>query len=162
MTSELLREACEQAACCHSGSLLHLARVFARFHQPEAESMVEAGIPLTHQLSDGTTIILLEEAAFLAAAVSPKQALAAHASIRDKHESPDNPVDRLIINMVTHGHVSDAIAHFNNPLPVDEFSLDLVNSLAATCKDDATRLDLLHVLSAHGANQNKASLGWQL
>jgi hypothetical protein len=82
-------------------TILHLARVFALFDQPEAESVVEAGIALTHQLPDGTKIILLEEAAFLAASVSPKQASAAHASIRDKHESPDNPVDRLIINMVT-------------------------------------------------------------
>jgi hypothetical protein len=89
---------------------MYLARVFAHFDQPEAESIVETGIALTHQLPEGTTNILLEEIAFLAAAVSPKQALAVHASIRDKHEGPDNPVDRLIINMVTHGQVAEAIA----------------------------------------------------
>jgi hypothetical protein len=50
--------------------------------------MVELGIALTHELPDKTRAILLEEAACLAAAVSPKQALATYASIRDKHEGP--------------------------------------------------------------------------
>ena len=102
MTSELLREAYEQAeseSAVKAAALLHLARVFAGFDQPEAESSVEAGIALTHQRPK---FILLEEAEFLAASVSPKQALAAHASIREKQEGPDNPVDHLIINMVTH------------------------------------------------------------
>jgi hypothetical protein len=84
--------------------------------------MVELGIALTHGLPDKTRSILLKEAACLAAAVSPKQALAAHASIRDKHEGPDNPVD---------------------PLPGDRFPLDWVNNFAAAGKYDATRSDLL-------------------
>jgi hypothetical protein len=46
----------------------------------------------------------------------------------------------LVNAMAEHGHVDDALAYLNDPLPGDCFPLHFVNNLARECRDDETRL----------------------
>jgi hypothetical protein len=147
MPQQLLRAAREEAERSEppvkAAAFLRIARVLVRFDAPAAELVLQTGIALVEELSGETRSVLIEEAAYLAATVSPKHALSLYSSIRNQHKGGGKPVVRLVNNMATHGHVADAIAYLNDPLPGDRFPLYMVNNYARECRDDATRLDLL-------------------
>ena len=95
---------------------MHVARVLARSDQAAAEEMLERAIGLARELEGNTASLLLGNAVFLAAAVSPKQALRLYAE-RRRPVPFGGAVTGLVNAMAQHGHVADAIAYLNDPLP---------------------------------------------
>ena len=152
MPQQLLQTAREQAErsepAVRAAALMHVARVLARSDQAAAEEMLERAIGLARELEGNTASLLLGNAVFLAAAVSPKQALRLYAE-RRRPVPFGGAVTGLVNAMAQHGHVADAIAYLNDPLPGDRFPLGFVNNLARECHDDETRLKLLR-LAARG------------
>src|SRR5579863_10031414 len=86
MSQQLLLAACEQAErsapAVRAAALMHIARVVARSDQAAAEQYLERGITLAKGLDDNTASPLLQNAIYLAAAVSAKQALPLYAEHR--------------------------------------------------------------------------------
>jgi hypothetical protein len=121
---------------------MHIARVLARSDQAAAEELLERRVSHAQELDDDGASLLLGNAVYLAAAVSPKHALQLYA----KHRKADRfggAVIGLVNAMAQHGNVADAIVYLNDPLPGDRFPLHFVNNLARGCSDDDTRLNLL-------------------
>jgi hypothetical protein len=148
MSQQLLLNACEQAersepAVC-AAALMHIARVLARSDQAAAEQLLERGIALAKELDGRVASLLLSNAIYLAAAVSAKQALQLYADHR-RVDPFGGAVVGLVNAMAEHGHIDDAIAYLNDPLPGDRFPLHFVNNLERECRDDETRRKLLEL-----------------
>jgi hypothetical protein len=114
MSQHLLSMAQEQAerssTPVKAAALLRIARVWTAFDQGEASVALERGISSTLELPEPDRSILLREAIFLAAAVSPQRALQLAASIKPL---ASDVTDRLICNMLCHGHTAEAIDYLN-------------------------------------------------
>jgi hypothetical protein len=114
MTRHLLSAAQEQAERCitpvKAAALLRIARVWTAFDQDAASVALERGISSTLELPEPDRSILLREAVFLAAGVSPQRALQLAASIRPL---ASDVTDRLIYNMLLHGHAAEAIDYLS-------------------------------------------------
>lgn len=121
---------------------MRIARVMARSDHAPAERMLVRGIDLARELDNDTGSLILGNAVYLAAAVSPQHALRLYAERRQK-EPFGRAVVGLVNAMAQHGHAKEAVAYLNNPLPGDRFPLDFVNNLARECHDNTTRLGLL-------------------
>lgn len=167
--SQLLFTACEQAERSEppvrAAALMHIARVLARSDQAAAEQLLERGISLAKEINGRAASLLLQNAIYLAAAVSPKHALRLYADHR-RTDPFGRSVVGLINAMAGHGHVNEAIAYLSAPLPGDLFPLDFVNNLAQECRDDETRLRLLRAAihawknrAPASADRNKAFTG---
>jgi hypothetical protein len=124
---------------------MHIARVLARrSDRAAAQELLVRGISLAKGLNSYVAKLLLGNAVFLAAAVSPRDALPLYA----EHRMTDpfgSAVVGLVNAMAEHGHVDDAIAYLNDPLPGDRFPLHFVNNLVRECRDDYSRLALLRL-----------------
>jgi hypothetical protein len=160
MSQQLLLAAREQAerseSAVRAAALMHIARVLARSDQVAAEQLLERAISLTKELDSYAASLLLGNAVYLAAAVSAKHALRLYAD-HTRTDPFGGAVIGLVNAMAGHGHVDDAIAYLNDPLPGDRFPLSFVNNLAGECRDDETRLKLLRV--AARAWKERASSG---
>ena len=81
MAQQLLLAAREQAEgsepAVRAAALMHIARVLARSDQVAAEELLERGVSLARELDTDVASLLLGNAVYLAAAVSPKDALPA-------------------------------------------------------------------------------------
>jgi hypothetical protein len=147
MPLQLLMAAREQAErsepAVRAAALLHIARALLPFDQVEAVRALETGIGRAQEIPEEARSIVLGEAAYLAAAVSPEHALPLYAAFGKRDDPWGGSVIRLVNVMATHGHAAEAIAYLNDPLPGDRFPLSMVNNIAAACRDDGTRLDLL-------------------
>ena len=147
MSLPLLLIAREQAErsepAVRAAGLMHIARVLVRSDQVAAEELLERGLALTKEIDVPGVKCLLANAIYLAAAVSPKHALPLYA----EHRRTDRfgGAGGLVNAMAEHGHVRDAIAYLNDPLPGDRFPLHFLGNLAAKCHDDETRLKLMEV-----------------
>jgi hypothetical protein len=148
MPQQLLLAACEQAErsepAVRAAALMHIARVMACSDQAAAEQILERGITLAKELDGPAASLLLQNAVFLAAAVSAKQALPLYAD----HRTIDpfgGAVVGLVNAMAEHGHIGDAIAYLNDPLPGDRFPLHFIGNLERECRDDETRRKLLEL-----------------
>ncbi len=148
MPQQLLLAACEQAerseTAVRAAALMHIARVLARSDQTAAEQLLERGIALAKEIDGDAASLLLRNAISLAAAVSPKHALPLYAEYR-RMDPFGGPVVSLVNVMAGHGHIGDAIAYLNDPLPGDRFPLHFVNNLERECTDDETRRKLLEL-----------------
>lgn len=146
MWEPILAAAREQAErsqpAVRAAALLHIARVLAPSDGATAELLLERGIGLAKELSGKDREMILGEAPYLAAAVSPRLAITLYASAARRNHSFDGATVRLVNIMATHGHAADAVAYLNDPLPGDRFPLHFVNNIARECNDD-TRRDLL-------------------
>jgi hypothetical protein len=160
MSQQLLLAAREQAErsepAVRAAALMHIARVLARSDQAAAEQLLERAMSLAKELDTNAASLLLGNAVYLAAAVSAKHALRLYADHR-RTDPFGGAVIGLVNAMAQHGHVADAIAYLNDPLPGDSFPLHFVNNLARECHDDETRLKLLRV--AARAWKERASSG---
>jgi hypothetical protein len=153
MSQQLLLAACEQAErsepAVRAAALMHIARVLARSDQDAAEELLERGITLAKELDGQTASLLLGNAICLAAAVSARHALPLYADQRSIDPFGARRFGAhliaLVNTMAQHGHIDDAIAYLNDPLPGDRFPLHFVNNLARECRDDKTRLKLLEL-----------------
>ena len=159
MSQQLLLAAREQAerseSAVRAAALMHIARVLARSDQVAAEQLLERAISLTKELDSYAASLLLGNAVYLAAAVSAKHALRLYAD-HTRKDPFGGAVIGLVNAMAQHGHVDDAIAYLNDPLPGDRFPLSFVNNLARECHDDETRLKLLRV-AARGWKERASS-----
>ena len=160
MSEQLLLRASEQAERSEppvrAAALMHIARVLARSDRTAAEQLVERAISLAKELDSYAASLLLGNAIYLAAAVSPKHAL----RLYKDHRKPDpfgGAVVGFVNAMAQHGYVADAIAYLSDPLPGDRFPLHFANNLARECQDDGTRLNLLR--AAARAWKERASSG---
>lgn len=146
MSQQLLLAACQQAErsepAVRAAALMHIARVLARSDQVAAEQLLERGINLAKEVNGDAASLLLQNAIYLAAAVSPKHAVPLYAEYR-RPDRFGSAVIGLVNTMAEHGHASDAIDYLKNPLPGDRFPLHFVGNLERECRDDETRLRLL-------------------
>jgi hypothetical protein len=155
MSQQLLLAACEQAerseAAVRAAALMHIARVLARSDQAAAEQLLEQGVALAREVDGDATSLLLSNAISLAAAVSAKHALPLYAEYR-RMDPFGGPVISLVNVMAGHGHIADAIAYLNDPLPGDRFPLHLVNNLEQECPDDESPRRLLELAIREWSN----------
>jgi hypothetical protein len=83
MSQQLLLTACEQAerseTAVRAAALMHIARVLARSDEPAAVALLKRGLTLAKSLDGETAELLLNNAVFLAAAVSPRDAFQLYA-----------------------------------------------------------------------------------
>ena len=148
MSQQLLLDARDQAErsepAVRAAALMHIARVLTRSDHSAAEQLLTQAIAFAKELDDYTSSLLLRNAVFLAAAVSPKQALPLYADHREL-DPFGGAVIGLINAMAEHGHLEDAIAYLSDPLPGDRFPLDFLGNLDRECRDDHIRLKLLRL-----------------
>jgi hypothetical protein len=146
MSLQLLQVSLEQAELSdppvRAAAQMHIARVLACFDQAAAEQLLEGAIERARRLDAAPD--LLTSAVFLAAAVSSRLALPLYADYKQAHPYL-NSVIGLLNAMAEHGHIDQAIAYLNDPLPGDRLRLDFVNNLAGERRGDDTRLGLLRV-----------------
>ena len=87
MSQQLLLAARDQAerseSAVRAAALMRIARVLSRSDHSAAEQLLTQAIALAKDLDDYTSSLLLRNAVFLAAAVSPKQALPLYADHRE-------------------------------------------------------------------------------
>jgi len=148
MSQQLLLAARDQAErsepAVRAAALMHIARVLKRSDHSAAEQLLTRAIAFAKELDDYTSSLLLRNAVFLAAAVSPKQALPLYADHREL-DAFGGAVIGLINAMAEHSHLEDAIAYLSDPLPGDRFPLHFLGNLDRECRDDHTRLKLLRL-----------------
>src|ERR1700733_259285 len=110
MSKHLLSMAQEQAErsipSVRAAALLRIARVWTAFDQGEASGALERGISFSLELPEPDRSIILREAISLAGTVSPQRALQLASSIRPL---PSGVIDKLIYDMLHHGHAAEAI-----------------------------------------------------
>src|SRR5262245_33686335 len=118
MPRELLSSALDQAEqsepVVQAAALLHIARVLDAFDHDEAERLLERGITLAGQLPEPERVVILGQAVSLAAAVSPHRALRLAESVPDG-AIPGGVIAKALFDMLSHGHVADAVACLSEP-----------------------------------------------
>jgi hypothetical protein len=153
MAHQLLLTACEQAGrtdtAVRAAALMHIARVLAHSDEAAAVALLKRGLTLAKSLDAETSELLLNNALFLAAAVSPQDAFQLYADQkkdREKRFGPHgNPVVGWANAMAEHGHIRSLLAYFDDPPPGERFPLYFVGNLCRECPDDVTRLKLLRL-----------------
>ncbi len=153
MSQQRLLTACEQAErsepAVRAAALMHIARVLARSDKAAAVAVLKLGLTLAKNLDGETAELLLNNAVFLAAAVSPRDAFQLYADQRTEREKRfgrhGSPVVGLANAMAQHGHIRDLLAYFDDPPAGERFPLDFVGNLSRECPDDETRLKLLRL-----------------
>ena len=112
MSKHLLSMAQEQAersvTPVKAAALLRIARVWTAFDQDEASSAIERGISSSLELPEPDRSIILREAVSLTGTVSPQRALQLASSIGPLSS---DVTDKLIYDMLRHGHAAEAIDH---------------------------------------------------
>jgi hypothetical protein len=117
MPQQLLSGALEQAErsapVVRAAALLHIARVLNAFDHAEAARVLERGIALAEDLAEPDREVILGQAVSLAATVSPDRAIRLAPSIRD--EMPCGLVMKALFDMLSHGHVAEAVRCLSDP-----------------------------------------------
>jgi hypothetical protein len=153
MSQQLLLTAREQAegseSAVRAAAMMHIARVLARSDEAAAVALLKRGLTLAKNLDGETAELLLNNAVFLAAAVSPRDAFQLYADQKTEREKwfggHGSPVVGLANAMAQHGHIRELLAYFDDPPPGERFPLYFVGNLSRECPDDETRLKLLRV-----------------
>src|SRR5580692_11046647 len=162
MSQQLLLTACEQAerseTAVRAAALMHIARVLARSDEAAAVSMLKRGLTLAKNLDGETAQLLLNNAVFLAAAVSPQDAFQLYADQKTEREKTfgrhGSAVVGLANAMAEHGHIRELLAYFDDPPRGECFPLHFVGNLSRECQDDETRLKLLRLSAQASRNQD--------
>jgi hypothetical protein len=155
MSQDLLLMACEQAerseTAVRAAALMHIARVLARSDQAAAITLLQRGLTLAKDLDGEAAELLLNNALFLAAAISPRDAFQLYADQKAEREKGfgrhGSPVVGWANAMAQHGHIRELLAYFDDPPPGERFPLYFVGNFSRECPDDETRLKLLRLSS---------------
>ena len=95
MSQQLLLTACEQAErsepAVRAAALMHIARVLARSDEAAAVALLKRGLTLAKNLDGETAELLLNNAVFLAAAVSPRDAFQLYADQKNRTREKVQP-----------------------------------------------------------------------
>lgn len=153
MLDDLVASATKQAdhsePAVRASALMHIARILARSDEAAAVALLKQGLTLAKNLDAETAELLLNNAVFLAAAVSPPDAFQLYADQRTEREKRfgrhGRPVVGLANAMAQHGHIREFLAYFDDPPPGERFPLYFVTNLSRECPDDETRLKLLRL-----------------
>jgi uncharacterized protein (TIGR03435 family) len=142
MPQQLLSGALEQAErsapVVRAAALLHIARVLNAFDHAEAERVLERGIALAQDLAEPDREVILSQAVSLAATVSPDRAIRLAPSIRD--EMPGGLMTKALFDMLSHGHVAEAVHYLSDPPSVQDYPFDAARQAMGRSRDEATRL----------------------
>jgi uncharacterized protein (TIGR03435 family) len=159
MPRQLLSGALDQAErsepVVRAPALLHIARVLNAFDHAEAERVLERGIALAEDLAEPDREVILGQAVSLAATVSPDRAIRLAPSIRD--EMPGGLMSKALFDMLSHGHVAEAVHYLSDPASVDDYPFDAALQAMGRSKDEATRLQILR--GAIGAVRHQMASG---
>jgi hypothetical protein len=163
MSQQLLLTARAQAErsepAVRAAALMHIARVLARSDEAAAVALLKRGLTLAKTLDSETAELLLNNAVYLAAAVSPRDAFQLYAAQKTEREKMfgrhGSSVVGLANAMAQHGHIRDLLAYFDDPLPGERFPLYFVGNLSRECPDDETRLKLLRLSAQAFRNQDQ-------
>ena len=163
MSQQLLLTALEQAErsepAVRAAALMHIARVLARSDEAAGVALLKRGLTLAKSLDGETAELLLNNAVFLAAAVSPRDAFQLYAAQKTEREKTFGPHGSSIVGlanaMARHGHIRDLLAYFDDPPPGERFPLYFVGNFSRECPDDETRLKLLRLSSQAFRSQDR-------
>jgi len=123
-----------------AAALLHLARVLTAFDKAEAERVLDTGIALAFEVPKPAGDALLTQAVTLAAAVSPQRALRLMPLVAAPwHRS----TDRIIFNMLRHGHIADAVSYLSDPPPMERYPFSAAIEAIGHSGDEETRRKVL-------------------
>ena len=154
-----VKRAEQSEAAVRAAALMHIARVLARSDEAAAVALLKRGLTLAKSLDAETAELLLNNAVFLAAAVSPRDAFQLYADQKNEHEKRfgrhGSPVVGLANAMAQHGHIRDLLEYFDDPPPGECFPLYFVGNLSHECPDDETRLKLLRLSAQAFRNQDQ-------
>src|SRR5436190_16100629 len=146
MPQQLLSEALEQAEgsepVIRAAALLHIARVLNAFDHAEAERVLDRGIALAESLAEPDREVILGQAVSLAATVSPDRAIRLAPSVRHGL-SGDSPMPKALFDMLSHGHVAEAVRYLSDPAWGEDYPFDAARQAMARARDAAARLQLL-------------------
>jgi len=138
---DLLSEARENAEratlAVKTAALLHIARVLTKIDSIDAQRTLDEALALAATLPDGEREVLLGEGAALAATISPPQALRL---VREVTLDRDSVLERVLFNMVAHGHAADAAAYLSAPPPGEPYPFGAALQTMGRGADDDTRL----------------------
>lgn len=138
---------------------MHIARVLARSDEAAAVAMLKRGLTLVKDLDGETAELLLNNAVFVAAAVSPRDAFQLYADQKTEREKRfgrfGSPVVGLANAMAQHGDIRELLSYFDDPPPGERFPLYFVGNLSQECPDDDTRLKLLKLSAQAFRNQDE-------
>jgi hypothetical protein len=140
-----------------AAALMHIARVLAVSDGAAAEEILERGLALAKELSGQDRELILGEAPYIAAAVSPQVAISLYAATEEKEKH--GSLIRLVNVMATHGYAAETVAYLSDPLHGQRFPLDFVNNIERECKDDDTHRDLLRAAIRAWRDPARASFG---
>jgi hypothetical protein len=148
MPQDLLRQVLEQSANAtapiKAAALLHIARILTQFDRERAARVLDEGLSLARTLPETDKQIILGEAVFLAASVDPECAM------RLLQEGLTNvphpfPLSNMILVMLDHGHLEQAIGYLIGPMKPGEFPFSVVGNAMEKCPEDAKRLQIFRV-----------------
>jgi hypothetical protein len=123
-----------------AAALLRIARVWTALDQEAASVALERGISSTLELLEPDRSILLQEAVSLAATVSPQRALQLAASIRPATSAV---TDRMIYNMLHHGHAAEAIDYLSRGDFGDHYPFVAASEAMACSSDEESERTIL-------------------
>jgi hypothetical protein len=163
MSQQLLLTALEQAErsepAVRAAALMHVARVLACSDEAAGVALLKRGLTLAKNLDGETAELLLNNAVFLAAAVSPRDAFQLYAAQKTEREKRFGRHGSSIVGlanaMAEHGHIRDLLAYFDDPPPRERFPLYFVGNLSRECPDDESRLKLLRLSAQAFGNQDQ-------
>lgn len=163
MSQQLLVTALAQAErsepAVRAAALMHVARVLARSNEAAGVALLKRGLTLAKELNGETAELLLKNAVFLAAAVSPQDAFQLYADQKAEDEKMfgrhGSRVGGLANAMAQHGHIREVLAYFDDPPLGEHFPLYYVGNLSRECPDDETRLKLLRLSARAFGHQDQ-------
>ena len=155
LLSASLDEAETSNPTVRAAALFHIARVLNAFDHAEAERVVERALTLASDLPEPEREVVLAQAVPLVATVSPKRALQLAPSV--SYDMPGGVVQQALFDMMSHGHVAEAIEYLSFPNLSGEYPFDAALQAIGRSNDDATRLRILR--SALAAMQRQMEIG---
>ena len=141
LLSASLQEAERSDPAVRAAALLHIARVTNAFDQVRAETLVERALVLVQALPDPDREVVLAQAVSLVATVSPKRALQLAPSI--SYDMPGGVMQKALFDMMSHGHVAEAIDYLTAPNVSGEYPFDAARQAIGRSSDDVTRLRIV-------------------
>jgi uncharacterized protein (TIGR03435 family) len=142
LLSASLQEAEHSEPAVRAAALLHIARVMSAFDHAQAEGVVERALALASDLPEPDREVLLAQAVSLVATVSPKRALELAPSV-SADDMPGSVMQKALFDMMSHGHVAEAIDYLSAPNVNGEYPFDAALQAMGRSNDDAVRLRIL-------------------
>jgi uncharacterized protein (TIGR03435 family) len=141
LLSACLQEAEHLEPAVQAAALLHIARVMNVIDHAEAERIVERALTIANALAEPDREVLLAQAVSLVATVSPQRALQLAPSV--SYDMPGGAVQKALFDMMSHGHVAEAVDYLTGPHSSGEYPFDAARQAIGRSNDEATRLRIL-------------------